>query len=134
MKKFKPPTKQEMIDYARKRNLDVNADKLWDIWSEGEWIKSNGKPIHNWKQTMLVHDMINSKHDKVFVCCKCSKKPAPYVEGRDRDGHTYHYCHWHKPKPPPLTKAMQEMTEPISKIPPEKKPEPVYKLRKRMGL
>ncbi len=28
----------------------------------------------------------------------------------------------------------KEMTEPIGKIPPEKRPEPVYKQRKRLGL
>lgn len=131
-KKFEPPTEQEMIDFAKLRNLNVDASYLWNMWNDGDWIKANGEPIRNWKQTMWVHHRCNEERGIISSCCKCNRKPAPYIKGQDRDGHPYHYCHNHKPAPPPLPEEIREMVEPIGKIPPEKKPEPVYKLRKKL--
>ena len=133
-KKLKPPTKQEMIDYAKQRNLNVDADWLWDYWSEGDWIKANGEPIRNWKQTMLTHHKCNEEKTVKYYCHACKKSPAPYIKGADRDGRPYRYCHNHRPKPPPMPKQIQEMVSGIGEIPPETKPEPVYKLRKKLGL
>lgn len=114
MKKFKPPTKQEMIDYAKSRNLNVDADWLWEYWKEGDWHKANGDPIRNWKQTMLVHHKCNEGKRIKYYCRECKKSPAPYVDGADRDGHPCHYCHTHKPQRP-MPQQIQEMAKGLLK-------------------
>lgn len=112
-KRIEPPTKQQMIDYAKQRNLNVDADWLWDYWNEGSWIKANGQPILNWKQTMLTHHRCNEEKPVKYYCCKCKKSPAPYTSGSDRDGHPYHYCHLHKP-PSKIAPEIKEMAKPLA--------------------
>lgn len=134
-KKFEPPTKQEMVDFGKLRNLLVDAEWLWNYWNDGDWIKANGEPIRSWKQTMWTHHKFNVEQDRNHPCARSNcKKPGVYPKGKDRDGHTYYYCHWHKPAPEPLPREIQKMAEPIGKIPPEKKSEPIYKQRKALGL
>jgi hypothetical protein len=131
-KQFDPPTKQEMIDYAKLKNLNINAADVWNMWDAGDWIKANGEPIRSWKQTMWTHHMCNEEKGKAPACQVCKKRPAPYIKGQDSDGNPYHYCHNHKPPEPPSPPQVQEMARGIGVIPLEPKPEPIYKQRKRL--
>jgi len=131
-KRLEPPTKQEMVDYAKLRNLNIDAAWVWDMWDAGDWIKANGEPIRNWKQTMLVHHRCNEERGKAPGCRVCGKRPAPYIKGQDSDGNPYHYCHIHKPSEPRPPEAVQEMAAGLLKTPAEKKPEPVWQTRKRL--
>ena len=120
-KKFNPPTKQEMIDFARLRNLNVDADTMYQRWEDGEWCNIKGRAVlPHWKLHLWTHHQINEAKDISYRCHVCTKSPAPYIEGRDRDGHPYHFCHDHKPRPKPVPEQIQKMTEGIGDIPKDK--------------
>lgn len=132
MAKFKPPTKQEMVDYAKMKNLNVDADWLWNMWDAGDWIKANGEAIQSWKQTMWTHHRCNEERGMAPACQICRKRPAPYIKGQNSDGNAYHYCHTHKPLQPPAPPQIAELAQGIGKIPPEDKPEPAWKQYQRL--
>lgn len=62
-KKFVPPTLEEIQDYCRKRNNNVNAKVFYDYFNEGNWIDSNGNKVKNWKQKIITWEN-NSKNSK----------------------------------------------------------------------
>ena len=131
-KKLEPPTKEQMIDYARQRNLNVDADWLWEYWNEGEWVKANGQPVRNWKQTMLTHHKFNEEKPIKYSCKICRKSPAPYISGSDRDGHPYHFCHLHKPKPK-INPKIKELAQNLLHSPLEEKTSSNEQVRKLLG-
>lgn len=49
-----PPTLDEINQYIKEKNLNVDGKKFFDYYSEGGWKDRDGKPIRNWKQKMLV--------------------------------------------------------------------------------
>ncbi len=110
--------KQEMIDFAKLRNLLVDADWLWDYWNDGDWIKANGKPVRSWKQSMWTHHKFNVEQDRNHQCAHSNcKKAGVYPKGKDRDGHTYYYCHDHKPAPPQAPQEITDMAKGLLKTP-----------------
>lgn len=62
-KNFVPPTLEEIQDYCRKRNNNVNAKVFYDYFNEGNWIDSNGNKVKNWKQKIITWEN-NSKNSK----------------------------------------------------------------------
>lgn len=132
-KKFEPPTLQECIVYARDNELLVNAYEFHRFFVANEWHDSNNKPVNRWKGKMLTWHSFEVKRDCPRECAvhKC-KKPGVYDKGKNSDGHTYFYCHTHRPSPPPAPKIVQKMASGLCEVPPEPKPEPVYKQRKRL--
>lgn len=48
-----PPTLEEINKYIQEKKLNVDGQRFFDYYSEGDWKDSNGKPIRNWKQKML---------------------------------------------------------------------------------
>lgn len=120
--KDNPPTLQELEAYAKLRNLAVNcADFLMHYEdSEPPWTKKPkkgqkvGEPVYNWKLTMQTWHRVQLERGGMPRCCKSGcKLPAPYIIGKDRDGHPYRYCLDHRPQPKPaISKEMAEQALP----------------------
>jgi len=54
IKKFIPPTEQEVIDYFEQNGYSKeSAKRAFEYYKEGEWKDSSGKPVKNWKQKMI---------------------------------------------------------------------------------
>ena len=135
MKKFKSPTLQEIESYVREKSLLVDPVFFLNFFEAGNWHDSKGKAVKSWKQKLWTWHRANVQHGQHRRCSYGSCEAlGVYPVGEDRDGHVYYRCIDHKPAPSPQMNKMAVLTEPIGKIPPEKKPESVYKQRKKLGL
>ena len=53
-RKFTPPIEQEFVKYFSDNGYDVEvAKRAYKGYDVAEWVKANGKPILNWKQTCV---------------------------------------------------------------------------------
>lgn len=50
---FTPPTRDEVLDYARSKNAVALGEKFYDYFVEGNWKDSKGNKVKNWKQKFL---------------------------------------------------------------------------------
>ena len=48
-----PPTKEEVLEYARTKNAVSLGEKFYDYFTEGDWKDSKGNKVRNWKQKFL---------------------------------------------------------------------------------
>lgn len=46
------PSFEEVADYVRQMNYDMDPEVFYDYYSEVEWTKKNGQPIKDWKATV----------------------------------------------------------------------------------
>ena len=53
VKRFAPPTLDEVKAYVTEKGLGVDPVKFFDYFTEGNWIDSKGNPVRNWKQKLL---------------------------------------------------------------------------------
>lgn len=66
-KKFIPPTIEEVREYAKSRNSNVDVQKFYDYYSVAKWHDKDGNPVKNWKQRLITWES-NSRY-------KQNKKP-----------------------------------------------------------
>lgn len=66
-KKFIPPTIEEVREYAKSRNSNVDIQKFYDYYSVAKWHDKDGNPVKNWKQRLITWES-NSR-------CKANKNP-----------------------------------------------------------
>lgn len=52
-KVFTPPTRDEVLDYARSKSAVALGEKFYDYFTEGNWKDSKGNKVKNWKQKFL---------------------------------------------------------------------------------
>ena len=52
-KKFVPPTLEEVQEYCKQRNNNVDPKKFFDYYEVGDWKDSKGNKIKNWKQKLI---------------------------------------------------------------------------------
>lgn len=52
-KRFTPPTKEEITEYARTRNRVDLVDQFYDYFTTGNWVDSKGNKVRNWKQKFI---------------------------------------------------------------------------------
>lgn len=52
-KEFIPPTLQEVEEYCKSRNNNVNAKKFWEYYTENNWLDKDNKPVTNWKLKLI---------------------------------------------------------------------------------
>lgn len=52
-KKFKPPTLEEVKEYCKQRNNNVDPKKFFDYYEVGDWKDSKGNKLKNWKQKLI---------------------------------------------------------------------------------
>ena len=65
---FSPPTLEEVVEYAKQRNSNVNPKDFFDFFEAGEWVDSKGEPVRNWKQKFLTWE--NMQHNKTRKSAK----------------------------------------------------------------
>lgn len=59
IKRFEPPTLEDVKAYAKSRGNKVDAQKFYDYYTAGNWVDVKGNPVKNWKQKMITWE---SKH------------------------------------------------------------------------
>lgn len=64
IKKFIPPTFEEVEAYAKERGNKVDPQFFYDYFTEGKWIDAQGKPVRNWKQKMVSWEKHNPPQPK----------------------------------------------------------------------
>lgn len=47
------PTLEEVREYIREKDLDVDAERFFNFFEAGDWIDSKGNPVRNWKQKLI---------------------------------------------------------------------------------
>ena len=52
-KRFIEHTLEEITDYCKSRNSNVNPKTFYDYFTAGKWIDSKGHPVKNWKQKII---------------------------------------------------------------------------------
>ena len=63
-KRFVPPTLDEVKAYCKERNNDVDAQKFFDYYEQGQWKDSKGNPVKNWKQKLITWENKQPKTEK----------------------------------------------------------------------
>ena len=53
IKKFTPPTLEQIQEYINQKNININAKDFFDYYDAGNWKDSNGKQVKSWKQKIL---------------------------------------------------------------------------------
>lgn len=53
--KFIPPTLEEVEEYCKERNNNVDAKKFYDYYNVAGWKDAKGNPVKNWKQKMIAN-------------------------------------------------------------------------------
>ncbi len=54
-KSFEKPTLEEIMEYCKRRNNNVNPQKFYDYYDSNDWKDKNGKEVKNWKQKMIAN-------------------------------------------------------------------------------
>jgi hypothetical protein len=63
-KPFIPPTLEEVEEYCKNRNNNVDAKKFWDYYNDSNWTDQQGKQVKNWKQKMIGNWEEDKKEEK----------------------------------------------------------------------
>lgn len=50
---FIPPTLQEVTDYCRERNNNIDSHHFLDYYTASGWIDGKGNPVRNWRQKVI---------------------------------------------------------------------------------
>lgn len=51
--RFKKPTLEEIIDYCKSRNNNIDAKKFFDYYEISNWKDKDGNQVKNWKQKVI---------------------------------------------------------------------------------
>lgn len=73
VKRFKPPTLEEVQAYCDERHNSVDAKAFFDYYNAGKWKDSKGKPVRNWKQKVITWERTTNE-----------KKPETQVQKKKR--------------------------------------------------
>lgn len=60
-KKFKAPTLEEIQEYCKQRNNNIDVKKFFDYYEVGDWKDSKGNKIKNWKQKIITWEKHQDK-------------------------------------------------------------------------
>ena len=63
-KEKQPPTREEVVLYAKERGREELAQNFYDFFTLGNWHDSNGKPVLNWKQKFITWETNTPKQEK----------------------------------------------------------------------
>lgn len=67
-KKFNSPTIEEVEEYAKSRNSNVDVQKFFDYYSVAKWHDRDGKPIKNWKQKLITWEGRSTSKETKGYC------------------------------------------------------------------
>ena len=60
-KKFVPPTLEEVKAYIAEKGYHVDAEFFWNYYDKGQWMRKDGTPVLNWKQTLVTWEKKESE-------------------------------------------------------------------------
>ena len=63
-KEFIAPSLEEIKKYVLDKKLNVDADKFYNYFTEGNWVDSKGNKVKNWKQKILTWNGYSSNDKK----------------------------------------------------------------------
>ncbi len=63
IKRFTPPTLEEVQAYCKERNNKVDAKAFFDYFTTGGWKDSKGNPVKNWKQKIITWEKYEPKSE-----------------------------------------------------------------------
>jgi len=63
-KERKNPTLEEIEQYCKERNNNIDAQKFYDYYEINNWKDKDGKKIKNWKQKMITWEGRSKKENK----------------------------------------------------------------------
>ena len=63
-KDFSPPTLEEIEDYCKSRNNNVDAKRFFDFFDASNWVDSKGNKVRNWKQKIITWESYNKEVKK----------------------------------------------------------------------
>ena len=81
IKRFTPPTVEEVAAYCRERNNGINAQHFIDYYQQGNWILKNGRKMADWKAAVRTWEG-NGYHNKPAI----KTVPAQNYTQRDYSG------------------------------------------------
>lgn len=81
LKRFTPPTVEEVAEYCRERNNGINAQHFVDYYTQGNWILKNGRKMADWKAAVRTWEG-NGYHNKPAI----KTVPAQNYTQRDYSG------------------------------------------------
>lgn len=61
---FVPPTLEEVKEYAKSRNSDVDPKRFWDYFDAGDWKDAKGQQVKSWKQKFITWERNNGGGQK----------------------------------------------------------------------
>ncbi len=62
--KFIAPTIEEISEYIKEKNLNIEAKQFFDYFEAGNWIDVKGNKVKNWKQKLLTWNSHNKQQVK----------------------------------------------------------------------
>ena len=62
--KFKPPTLEEVEEYCKSRNNNINPQKFFDYYNVSNWKDKDGKQVKNWKQKVITWERGKNEEPK----------------------------------------------------------------------
>lgn len=60
--KFTPPTIQEVLDYCKERNNDIDAEKFWHYYESKGW-KIGKEPMKKWQSAVITWEKQDAKNN-----------------------------------------------------------------------
>lgn len=57
--RFKKPTLEEIENYIKEKNMNVNAKTFYNYFTESNWVDSKGNKVKNWKQKLITWNSYN---------------------------------------------------------------------------
>lgn len=64
-KRFVPPTLEEVTEYARSRNSNVDPKRFWEYFNAGDWTDAKGQPVRSWKQKFITWESKQGENQAV---------------------------------------------------------------------
>lgn len=80
-KQFVPPTVDEIRTYADSIGYNLDAQFFFDYYESANWIRSDGNPVLNWKQTVQSW----KKRDETKTQPKPKGRPNPALDYEQRE-------------------------------------------------
>lgn len=62
--KFKPPTVEQVEEYCKSRNNNINPQKFFDYYNVSNWKDKDGKQVKNWKQKVITWERGKNEEPK----------------------------------------------------------------------
>ena len=66
-KEKKKPTLEEIQQYIKEKQMNVDAETFYNYFNESNWIDSKGNKVKNWKQKLITWNSYNKSNKKEII-------------------------------------------------------------------